>query len=109
MSSPGQAGPGQRLVDTAVARIRAEGLTVSLEHLGLEWMIAEAGVSRATAYRHWPTKAAFLSEVLLTVGRTTHLEGETPAEVAGLLKLIADSSGTRRPDGGLRDGAGWLG
>ena len=79
----------QRLVDTAVGRILREGMTVGLDHLSLEAVIAEAGVSRATAYRHWPNKAEFLREVLVTTVRRTRLEAESDDEIADLDALLA--------------------
>lgn len=85
---------------TAVEQIRRQGMSVSLEHLSLEAIIRESGVSRATAYRHWPTKADFLSEVLVTVVRSTRLEGESAHEVAELGTLIWD----RRADLGSAEG-----
>ena len=85
---------------TAVEQIRRQGMTVSLEHLSLEAIIRESGVSRATAYRHWPVKADFLGEVLVTVVRSTRLEGESPQEVAELGALIWE----RRADLGSAEG-----
>jgi len=86
--APPDASVPDRLVMTAVEQIRREGMTVSLEHLSFEAIIRESGVSRATAYRHWPTKTDFLGEVLVTVVRSTRLEGESPQEVAELGALI---------------------
>jgi len=52
---------------TAAERILAEdgGLTVSLEHISFEDVVREAGVSRSTAYRLWPTKDQFYDDLLL--------------------------------------------
>lgn len=52
----------------AVARL---GLTVSLEHIRLEDVIREAGVSRSTVYRRWPQKDMFLGDLLLELARTS--------------------------------------
>lgn len=41
------------------------GLTVSLEHINLEQIVAAAGVPRSSAYRLWPTKGDFLDAFLL--------------------------------------------
>ncbi len=93
----------QRLVDVAVARILREGMTVGLEHLSLEQVIAQAGVSRATAYRHWPHKADFLREVLVTTVRTTRLVGESPRELHALAQLLRSSGDLLRTAQGRRD------
>lgn len=61
--APADSNTRQRILDTALAEVERHGLTVSLEHLGLERIIKASGVSRATAYRHWPTKADFLADV----------------------------------------------
>lgn len=95
--------PRERLVGVAVARILREGMTVSLEHLSLEKVIAEAGVSRATAYRHWPNKADFLREVLVTAVRGTGLVGETPDELAELARLLSVSEDRLDTAQGRRD------
>jgi len=88
---------------TAVEQIRRQGMTVSLEHLSLEAIIRESGVSRATAYRHWPTKSDFLGEVLVTVVRSTRLEGESPQEVAELGALIWEHRADLRSAPGRRN------
>lgn len=65
-------------------------MTVGLEHVSLERVIAESGVSRASAYRAFPNKSDFLKAVLTKVVRSTHLESESPEQVADLLGLLAD-------------------
>lgn len=91
------------LVDVALARIEREGMTVGLEQLSLERVIAESGVSRATAYRHWPNKADFLREVLVTAVRTTRLDGETPRELGELVDLLAARADELHTAQGRRD------
>jgi AcrR family transcriptional regulator len=91
-----------RLVRTAVQQIERQGMTVSLEHISLERVIGESGVSRASAYRHF-TKADFLTEVLIAVVRSTRLEGETPAQVDDLLTLIAQRKDAMASEQGRRD------
>lgn len=82
------------LVQTAVDQIRWQGLTVGLEHISLEQVIKQSSISRATAYRHWPSKLEFLAEVLVTTVKTTRLEGESEEDVDDLLRLI----GARMPE-----------
>lgn len=78
----------QRMVDVGVARLEAEGLTVGLGALRMERVIADAGVSRATAYRRWPRREDFLADVLTATVRRTTLLPETGADVARLLDVI---------------------
>ncbi|NYE01345.1 AcrR family transcriptional regulator [Kineosphaera limosa] len=95
--------PRQRLVDVAVARILREGMSVSLEHLSLEKVIAESGVSRATAYRQWPNKADFLREVLVSAVRGTRLVAESPRELGQLADLLRVSGEALSTPQGRRD------
>jgi len=81
-------GAGDRVIDAAVGLIRERGLTVGLDRISLEEAIAASGVSRATAYRHWPTKAGFLQEVLLRVVRNAELEPESDADIAAVRDLV---------------------
>lgn len=89
------------LVRTAVDQIRRQGLTVGLDHISLEQVIKQSSISRATAYRHWPSKLEFLAEVLVTTVKSTRLEGETEEEVDDLLQLV----GARMPE--LSTAQGW--
>lgn len=111
MSGPGQSPrplrasslTRERLVATAVALLEENGLTVGLDHLSLERVIARSGVSRASAYRHWSSKQDFLRDVLVTVVRSTRLDGESPAEVADLLALLDERSGDLTSEQGRRN------
>ena len=47
-----------------MAMVKRTGLTVSSEHIGLEDLIRDAGVSRSAVYRRWPRQDLFLSELL---------------------------------------------
>jgi AcrR family transcriptional regulator len=67
---------GDRIVDAAVAGIRERGISVGLEGISLEEAIATSGVSRATAYRHWPNRTEFLRAVLVRVVHEARLEPE---------------------------------
>ncbi|WP_147915414.1 TetR/AcrR family transcriptional regulator [Ruania zhangjianzhongii] len=61
----------QRMLATAAQALSREGLTVSLDHIRLEDVIREAGVSRSTAYRRWPNKDLFLGDLLLELARAS--------------------------------------
>lgn len=54
----------QRMLEAALALVNRNGLTVSLDHLSLEEVIREAGVSRSAVYRRWPYKDLFFSDLV---------------------------------------------
>ncbi|MFF9511125.1 TetR/AcrR family transcriptional regulator [Streptomyces sp. NPDC014724] len=60
----------QRMLDAAMTMVERTGLTVSLDHLGFEDVIREAGVARAAVYRRWPYKDLFFSDLLKELART---------------------------------------
>jgi len=53
-----------RMLAAAVDQINAAGLTVSVDHLSFEAVIAVADVSRTAAYRTWPSKELFLNDLV---------------------------------------------
>jgi len=58
-----------RMLRAAIAMINRTGLTVSLDHISFEDVIRDAGVSRSTAYRHWPYKDLFFSDLVKELAR----------------------------------------
>ncbi|MET8162596.1 TetR/AcrR family transcriptional regulator [Sphaerisporangium sp. NPDC005289] len=60
-----------RMLRAAIEMINRTGLTVSLDHISFEEVVRDAGVSRSTAYRHWPYKDLFLSDLVKELARTT--------------------------------------
>jgi AcrR family transcriptional regulator len=66
------------MLHTATALIDASGLTVSLDHISFEEVIQQAGVSRSAAYRRWPYKDLFFSDLLKELARAAR-----PAAVSG--------------------------
>lgn len=72
----------------ALAQISARGLTVGLDHISLEKVISASGVSRATAYRIWPSKQQFLADVIVEAVRSTTLDVDSEQEVGRLLSLL---------------------
>jgi len=72
-----------RMLQAAIAMINRTGLTVSLDHIGFEDLIREAGVSRSTAYRHWPYKDLFFSDLVKELATTAG-----PPILRGELALI---------------------
>jgi AcrR family transcriptional regulator len=65
------------MLGSAAAMVNRDGLTVSLDHIRFEDVIRDAGVSRSAAYRHWPYKDLFFSDLLKDLARAA-----TPAAVA---------------------------
>lgn len=54
----------RRMLHTAVAMVHRAGLTVSLDHISFEDVIRDADVSRSAAYRRWPHKDLFFSDLI---------------------------------------------
>ncbi len=52
------------MLDAALAAVNRSGLTVGLDHISFEDVIRDAGVSRTAAYRRWPYKDMFFSDLL---------------------------------------------
>jgi AcrR family transcriptional regulator len=68
----------RRMLDTAVEMVNQTGLTVSLDHISYEDVIRDARVSRSTAYRRWPYKDLFFSDLLKELAKAA-----SPAAVSG--------------------------
>ncbi len=59
-----------RMLHSAIEMINRTGLTVSLDHISFEDVIRDAGVARSTAYRHWPYKDLFFSDLVKELAAT---------------------------------------
>ena len=64
----------QRMIEAGLAVVEREGLGLSLDRLGLEQVIAEAGVARASVYRRWPHRDAYLSDLLVALAQANRLD-----------------------------------
>src|ERR1700683_4766072 len=67
-----------RMLHAATEIIGQSGLTVSLDHISCEEVIQRAAVSRSAAYRRWPYKDLFFSDLLKELAKAAR-----PAAVAG--------------------------
>lgn len=88
--------PAQRLLDTAARLFYAEGI----KGVGIDRVLAEAGVTRATMYRHFPGKEALVTAYLDQEDATIRgyfaqaaAAGGTPLELLGkVIDGIADDA-----------------
>lgn len=84
---------GERLIAT-------QGLSLSLEHLRMEELIADAGVSRTSSYRRWPTKDLYAADLLLHVAEHTQLADDLTVYLAATSSLAPDLvTGITSPQG----------
>lgn len=61
------------MLDAGARLVGRQGLSLSLEHVSMEELIKDAGVSRTSSYRRWPTKDAFAADLLLHIAEGTRL------------------------------------
>jgi AcrR family transcriptional regulator len=93
----------ERILDAATRRYYADGIrAVSADRL-----IAEAGVSKVTFYRHYPTKddliTAYLAQqVARSEDLLTQKRAELEGDPAGVLRWYADGVGTLTSTPGFR-------
>ncbi len=76
----------RRVIDTALAQLAERGISVGLDRLGFEDVIRAADVSRASAYRRWPSRDAFVEDVLVELAHGAH----QPAVGAAVAERAAD-------------------
>lgn len=88
------------MLDAALELLAEDGVTVGLDGLQLEDVIRRADVSRTSAYRRWPTREAFLQDVLVALAQGAELAdvgARVAAEGADLLAGRLDDLAT--PEG----------
>ena len=85
---------GRLMLDAALELLAEDGVSVALDGLQLEDVIRRADVSRTSAYRRWPTREAFLEDVLVELAQGAELTEVGPrvgAEGAALLAAHRDA------------------
>jgi len=76
-----------RLLETASATFYAEGI----RGVGVDRVVTEAGVTRATFYRHFPGKHDLVVAYLTAVDTAVRERvGEVPADADGAARLVRD-------------------
>jgi AcrR family transcriptional regulator len=78
-----------RMLGTAVAMLGRSGLTVSLDHISLEEVIRDAGVSRSAVYRRWPYKDLFFRDVVIELAKNA-APGIFDREIRLLRRVVAE-------------------
>ncbi len=93
----------RRMLAAGARAIAEHGLSLSLEHLSMEELIAEAAVSRTSSYRRWPTKDLFAADLLLHVARDTRLADDLTPYLEAASALDPDLLAGIVHDQGRRD------
>jgi len=57
------------MLDHAIQLVEARGLTVSLQHISMDGLIANAGLARSAVYRVWPTKEDFFDDLIMELAK----------------------------------------
>jgi hypothetical protein len=80
----------QRMLQAALAMVHNSGLTVSLDHISFEDVIRDADVSRSSAYRRWPYKDLFFSDLVTELARDASPAGIVDEEIALIKRVLTE-------------------
>ena len=83
-TQPKRSEPRERLLSTAAGIFYAEGIRT----VGIERIIADASVTKATFYRHFPSKEDLVLAYLAAVDATIRQQLEAAAETADPVELL---------------------
>lgn len=89
----------ERMLAAGASYVAEAGLSLSLEHLSMEDLIREAGVSRTSSYRRWPTKDAYAADLLVHLARTTRLSDDFTGYASALTEPALDVGLFEAPQG----------
>jgi AcrR family transcriptional regulator len=91
-----------RMLGAGLRQVQEHGLTVGFDHFQMDALIRRADVSRASVYRLWPTRDAYLTDLLEEIARDSgdHLVDQSTFDVAiGVVvehqDLLASPAGRR--------------
>jgi AcrR family transcriptional regulator len=90
------------VLDAALAQLAEHGVSVGLDRLRFEDVIRDANVSRSSAYRRWPSRDAFVEDVLVELAGGVYQPGigavvaRRAGDVLGVLPASATDPGARR-------------
>jgi AcrR family transcriptional regulator len=87
----------RRVLDAALAMLADGGINVGLDNLRFEDVIRAADVSRTSAYRRWPTRDAFVEDVLVELARDSDLL-EVGSSIAARVSAAATATEAGRRD-----------
>ncbi|UXY30468.1 hypothetical protein [Streptomyces sp. HUAS TT20] len=80
------------MLQAAMSMINSSGLTVGLDHISFEDVIRHASVARSAAYRRWPYKDLFFSDLLkeLARGANPAISMSNPETAEAVRQVILD-------------------
>jgi AcrR family transcriptional regulator len=79
----------RRMLDAAVRMVHGTGLTVSLDHISFEDVIRDADVARSSAYRRWPHKDLFFSDLVKELAKDATPPTIAADEAALIRSIVA--------------------
>ena len=79
----------RRVFDAARTVLARTGLAVSLDHISLEELIRDAGVSSGAVYRRWPDEDQFLGDLVKELARTA-VPSMDDEEIGAIERVIAE-------------------